>query len=448
MKKSVSPRQTPRKTSLQASHKDMERALAQETDPLGSERLSPQAHARVKARVAAKEETIRQALEAGLSERDIDAFLHAVGVDNTTDKQTLTQAILKNTPKKKRAKVATPVPSAKKEKALPTLTLEEAKQERLLDLKAAKKVATRMADRLPLGQPVRLNKWLASTGRWSRREVDAMLTAGRVKVNHVVVTTLGIKVRPGKDRIKVDNEVILPQEVQQQPITVLAFHKPKHVLSTRKDEKGRQTVYDCLPPKYRHLDLVGRLDRLSSGLMLLTNDGTLLHQLTHPQYHIPKTYWVEIRQHRPAPRPNMPTRNTSGRGGGSPSMSMGGHHEGASPLVYASHVTPLRKLADVFQKGLVFEEEQQLAQAFMLEKPAPNTFVIELHTGLNRQIRRMFAMCGWEVTKLKRLSVGQVTVHGLRPGAFKELALKEVQTLMKATLTHTPSPSSSRTVAE
>ncbi|MFM7469633.1 MAG: pseudouridine synthase [Vampirovibrionales bacterium] len=396
---------------------------AQHMGEENDQKLTPQEHARVKARVDAKEKAIQQALEAGLSEKDVDAFLHAVGIDDTSQKQALAQAMMKQVPKKKRVKVSTP-PTKKKEILAPSLSPEEAKQERLLDLKAAKKVATRMADRLPLGQPVRLNKWLASTGRWSRREVDTLISAGRVKVNHVTVDTLGIKVRPGKDRIKVDNQVILPQEVQQQPITVLAFHKPKHVLSTRKDEKGRQTVYDCLPPKYRHLDLVGRLDRLSSGLLLMTNDGTLLHQLTHPHYHVPKTYWVEIKPH------SMTSSHTS-----APRHAMS---EGASPLVYAESMTPLRKLPEVFHKGLFFEEEQQLAQAFMVERPALHTFVMELHTGLNRQIRRMFAMCGWEVTKLKRLSVGNITVHGLRPGAFKELSLKEVQTLMKATLQHNP----------
>lgn len=138
-------------------------------------------------------------------------------------------------------------------------------------------------------EKLRLNKFLAECGLGARRKVERLIDEGKVAVNGIVVKEYGFRVDPGKDIVTVDGRV-----VEIQPKVYIAFNKPRNILTTMKDERGRLTVYDVLPIKDLRVFPVGRLDRASRGLLLLTNDGELAYRLLHPKYHVPKRYIVTV----------------------------------------------------------------------------------------------------------------------------------------------------------
>ena len=139
------------------------------------------------------------------------------------------------------------------------------------------------------GEPVRLQAYLARSGVASRRASEELIAQGRVSVNGHPVTTPGTKVRPGQDRVTVDGEAVALEET-----TWVALHKPKGYVTTRSDNYGRRTIYDLLPEKYHSLFHVGRLDRESEGLLLLTNDGDTSNILLHPSSGTTKEYLVDV----------------------------------------------------------------------------------------------------------------------------------------------------------
>ena len=134
----------------------------------------------------------------------------------------------------------------------------------------------------------RLNKYIASTGLTSRRKADELISEGKVAVNGKVVTELGFYVRE-KDKVTVDGKAVHPQKLEY-----YRFYKPAGYITTQEDEKGRKTIYDVIPPELKHLKPVGRLDKDSTGLLILTNDGELINQMTHPSIKVPKVYMVTI----------------------------------------------------------------------------------------------------------------------------------------------------------
>ena len=134
----------------------------------------------------------------------------------------------------------------------------------------------------------RLNKFIASSGLCSRRKADEMIEAGKVFVNGKVVKELGFQVGP-KDKVVIDKQLIKPQRHEY-----YKFYKPAGYITTADDEKGRKTIYDVLPKELRHLKPVGRLDKDSTGLLILTNDGELINQLTHPSVKVTKVYTVSV----------------------------------------------------------------------------------------------------------------------------------------------------------
>ena len=154
-------------------------------------------------------------------------------------------------------------------------------------------MAARQPGFLKRGEPVRLQAFLARSGIASRRAAEEMITHGRIAVNGETVTAMGLTVVPGVDRVEVDGE-----EVKVAPTMWLALHKPKGYVTTRIDPYDRRTVYDLLPEKYHGLFHVGRLDRDSEGLLLLTNDGDLANRFLHPSFGITKEY--EVVGHRQA----------------------------------------------------------------------------------------------------------------------------------------------------
>ncbi|MFM7389432.1 MAG: pseudouridine synthase [Vampirovibrionales bacterium] len=235
----------------------------------------------------------------------------------------------------------------------------------------------------------RLNKVIAASGLYSRRQADTLISTGKVQVNGKVITELGYKLsNPNQCAITVHGERIRTQH----RVRTIAFNKPTDLITTRSDEKNRRTIFDVLPQELHGLDPAGRLDRKTSGLLILTNDGELLHELTHPKYHLPKIYRVRLNK----------------------------------------VVDNAEALAEKLLNGIYFEEEKQMAVADEVYQLDYDEFGISIHTGMNRQVRRMFEACGFDVTTLKRIAIGPYVMQGLRPGEFKELRYNEVMMLKKA----------------
>ncbi len=134
----------------------------------------------------------------------------------------------------------------------------------------------------------RLNKYIASTGICSRRKADELILAGRVRVNDQKVEILGFHVRE-KDKVYIDGKLVKPQKLDY-----YKFYKPAGYITTADDEKNRKTIYDIIPEELHHLKPVGRLDKDSTGLIILTNDGEFINEMTHPSIKVPKVYLVQI----------------------------------------------------------------------------------------------------------------------------------------------------------
>lgn len=230
-------------------------------------------------------------------------------------------------------------------------------------------------------QKVRLNKYIASCGFCSRRKADEYIEAGKVRVNGQVVTELGCIIS-SKDRVMVGNKLIKPEV-----LTYIRYYKPAGYITTMEDEKGRKTIYDILPEEVQNLKPVGRLDKDSTGLLILTNDGDFINDLAHPSVKVPKVYRVA-----------------------------------------AQGKLNLNDLV-VMEKGIEIEKGQiAYAMARIVEFEGKNTILeMVLYQGLNRQIRKMLDSLGHPVISLKRLSMGPVDLQGLKKGQFKYMKPKQVQ---------------------
>ncbi|MCF2972632.1 rRNA pseudouridine synthase [Synechococcus sp. Nb3U1] len=249
-----------------------------------------------------------------------------------------------------------------------------------------------------MAEPQRLQKLLAQQGLASRRQVEAWMVAGRIRVNGEVVTELGCKADPDRDRIEVDGQVI---SFSRDPVRhVLLLHKPVGVLSTCADPLGRKTVLDLLPePWHSQIRLypVGRLDADSSGALLLSDDGNLTLKLTHPRYHLPKTYRVQVQ--------------------GQPSQTT---------LQYWRDGVDLEGYTT-----LPAEVERSSAPSFYRRStPEGSWLKVVLFEGRNRQIRRVAERLGHPVLTLHREAIGSLRLGNLKPGQFRQLEPHQVQALL------------------
>jgi 23S rRNA pseudouridine2605 synthase len=240
----------------------------------------------------------------------------------------------------------------------------------------------------PHGEEVRLQAFLAHSGIASRRHAEELIAAGRVFVNGRSVTAPGTKVTPGVDHIEVEG-----QPVDVQPITWIALNKPKGYVTTRTDPYGRKTVYDLLPEKFHGLFHVGRLDRDSEGLLLLTNDGTLANRMMHPSFGVTKEYWADVE--------GKPTAEQMHR------IVEEGVEEGGEMLRAES----IRRL---HQTG---ENEHRLS--------------IVLQEGKYREVRRMLEALGHPVHRLIRRRFGPVSLGELKPGKWRMVMEAELASLRK-----------------
>jgi 23S rRNA pseudouridine2605 synthase len=231
---------------------------------------------------------------------------------------------------------------------------------------------------------VRLQEFMADNGVASRRKSEELISSGKVKVNGVVAS-IGDKVDPKKDkvtvsgkRITVDNELVY-----------IMLHKPRGFITTMNDERDRNCVAQLVSDVGKRIYPIGRLDRESEGLLLLTNDGELANAITHPKKHVPKTYRVTV---RPSVTDNQLT-----------SLSTGVEIDGKMTMPSEVHI--LEK-----QEGRV-------------------VLSITIYEGRNRQIRKMCEALGLEVARLKRLSIGPVKLGMLPQGKYRALTDDEVRKL-------------------
>ena len=232
----------------------------------------------------------------------------------------------------------------------------------------------------------RLQKILASAGFGSRRQCEELIEQGRVEVDGTVAQ-LGSKVDPVRAEIKVDGE-----RLKSAKPVYLALFKPKGYLCTDSDQQGRARTTELIPPSFGRLFLIGRLDKDSEGLILLTNDGALSERLTHPKYGVPKVYRVQVAG-----------EVTS---------------EGIRQLRSGVHLAEgFAKVENVIIKG-------QHKQSTILE--------MTLTEGMNREVRRLLARIGHKVLTLIRVAVGPVKLGKLTPGEWRKLTPLEVDRLYAA----------------
>lgn len=242
---------------------------------------------------------------------------------------------------------------------------------------------------VPENMEERLQKFLARSGVASRREAEKMITSGQVKVNGKVVTELGTKIIPGKDKIYINNVHIRPEK-----LVYILFNKPKGVVTTLSDPEGRKTVADFVGEIKERVYPVGRLDYNTEGLLLLTNDGKLAQGLTHPKHHVPKTYQVT-----------------------------------AVGIIMEEQLDKLR-LGVELEDGMTSPAVVQLIE-YIHEKNV-TVFSITIYEGRNRQVRRMCDAIGHPVRALVRKKMANLTMAGVGKGKFRYLEDQEVKALYKA----------------
>lgn len=234
----------------------------------------------------------------------------------------------------------------------------------------------------------RLQKILAGAGIASRRKCEELILKGKVEVNGEVVTTLGTKADPAVDVISVEGKTIGAEKK-----LYVVFNKPKGVITSASDPQGRKIVTDYLKSIPERLYPVGRLDYDTEGLLLLTNDGEFAHLLTHPKHHVPKTYVATVK--------------------GVP------------------HGSALDKL----KNGILLEDGITAPAEVEYQDIDPegkfSTISITIHEGKNRQVRRMFEAIQHPVTKLKRISFGELFLGNLKRGLYRYLTKEEIEGLFK-----------------
>jgi 23S rRNA pseudouridine2605 synthase len=236
-----------------------------------------------------------------------------------------------------------------------------------------------------------LVKYLTAAGFGSRRTVAQAVKDGRVTLNGEAATSFSREVNPSRDTVLVDGQKVVPPAAK--PV-YLMLNKPPGILSTTRDERGRKTIIDIIPPEFRVPDLhpVGRLDLDSRGLILLTNDGDLTYRLTHPSFEKEKEYLVELdRALAPADKQKFETG-----------------------LELEDGLTHPTKLADVSSR--------------------PPIYRVTLHEGRKRQLRRMFQSLGYHVRDLKRTRMGSLRLGTLGEGEMRELNPREVRMLQGRSL--------------
>lgn len=238
-----------------------------------------------------------------------------------------------------------------------------------------------------MGEIVRLQKYIAMSGIASRRAAEGIIAEGRVKVNGKTVTEQGVKVEIGADKVDVDNKPIKLKDKKY----YIMLNKPVGYVSTVKDQFDRPTVVDIIKEDIdTRIFPVGRLDYDTEGLLLLTNDGDFTYRVTHPKFHMDKTYIATI------------------KGG----MTISG----------INHLRRGVKIEDY----VTSPAEVEILDAF----DGKTTVKITIHEGKNRQVRKMFEAIGCKVVGLQRIKIGIVELGHLPLGRWRHLTSHEINYLM------------------
>jgi 23S rRNA pseudouridine2605 synthase len=232
---------------------------------------------------------------------------------------------------------------------------------------------------------IRINRYISMCGVASRRKADELVLAGKVEVNGKPMSDLGVKINPRKDKVFVDGK----QVAQVHDYLYLVMNKPKDAITTLSDEKGRTTVMSLVKTKQRVYP-IGRLDRNTTGVLLLTNDGDFANAMMHPKFEVSKSYQVTL-----------------------------------ETALTQEHAAQLRK-------GMKLEDGKTApADVYVLPGGKGKEVGIIIHEGRNRQVRRMFESLGYEVKKLDRVAYGPITKEGLSRGETRSLTRPEVRQLKK-----------------
>lgn len=234
---------------------------------------------------------------------------------------------------------------------------------------------------------VRLQKFLSECGVASRRKSEELISAGKVKVNGKIAT-IGDKVDPKRDTVTVSGKKIVKSKTH----TYIMLHKPRGFITTLSDEMGRKCVAQLIEDVGTRVYPVGRLDRDSEGMLLLTDDGDFANALTHPTKHVPKTYRVTVR-----------------------------------PSITEDQITAL-------MTGIEIDGRMTMPSEVRILERQEGRVVLEIiiYEGRNRQIRKMCDALGLEVARLKRTQIGSIKLGMLKPGAWRNLTDDEVHKLMVA----------------
>lgn len=231
----------------------------------------------------------------------------------------------------------------------------------------------------PSDEKIRLNKFIANAGVCSRRDADMLIQDGKIKVNGKVITSMGHKV-DSKDRVTFQGKVLVGEK-----LVYVLLNKPKDYITTTSDPKQRKTVMQLVQKACNERIVpVGRLDRNTTGLLLLTNDGDLNKKLTHPSHEVKKIYHVQLER---------PIQN---------------HH--------------LQSLVN----GLELEDGVVSLDAIELISADRKELGLELHSGRNRIVRRIFEHLGYEVTRLDRVVFAGLTKKDLPRGKWRMLTQREI----------------------
>lgn len=233
-------------------------------------------------------------------------------------------------------------------------------------------------------EEMRLQKYLAQCGVASRRGAEQIIKEGRVAVNGVVVTEMGIKLKKG-EKVMVDGQVVKPEKIKY----YILLNKPSGVLSSVKDDRGRDCVVNLIEGIDARLYPVGRLDYDTTGLLLLTNDGDFMQKVTHPSFEIWKTYRAVVR--------GVPTETDVKR----------------------------------FAEGLMLDDGKTLPAVLDVVGYKGNNAIVEvsIREGRNRQVRRMMERIGHPVNSLTRISFGSLELGDLKPGKWRHVRPEEIARL-------------------
>lgn len=229
---------------------------------------------------------------------------------------------------------------------------------------------------------MRLQVFLSHCGVCSRRKALTMINAGNVKVNGQVIEEASFDVNTDSDSVVVDGKLVKPKS-----LVYILLNKPKGVFTTKADQYAKKTVFDVLPKQFKHLNPVGRLDKETEGLLLLTNDGDVHQRLTHPKYQMDKIYFVRIDGRLDIAKKEK--------------LERGIYLEG-------KRTTPA--------KIKLLKSKRDIAELYMT-----------IHEGRKRQIRIMFSKVGHKVIYLKRIQQGPLKINQMKPGEWRMLNKKEIR---------------------